>query len=304
MALAKQAYAVSNFTCAIDGVAAGFLNSFDPPTMEVDKISVALGPDCETQQALGNLNFGDAKASINPAHSAAWLTVINSVFDKACTEFQIRVDLADHNYKSKRAIAMAGCLIKKIGLGKLAAGDGKKLWDMSFEWESEDVIYEKGTDAVIQGVLGTKNKNWLCSNFEPMGMPGGIEANSVIDIDCGSMSAKVGKEHVGMLRQASKHYTKWDVDGVKSTHSSIAYNTALAYVNKVIRDGAIQDEEYAPWSVDLKDQTFKTVLGSINYTGSACQKFTWSPQLKSGDTMSNFTIDWVVQTIRFEPKHK
>lgn len=304
MALAKSAYAVSNFICAIDGQAAGFLTSFDPPTLGADKISTALGPSSETEQALGNVEYGDAKCALNPAHVQPWITVMNSVFDKACTEFNVRVDLANHDYKSKRAIEMTGCLIKEVNLGKLSAGDGKKLYEISLTWEVEDLKFIKGDDKVIAGTLGAKNKNWLCSNFEPVGIPGGIASESVIDWECGKMSAKVGKEHVGMFRLPTRHYAKWDVDGVKSTHSSIGYDAALAYVQKVLADGNITDGEFAAMSVDIKDQTMKNVLGTINYTGMACQKFTWAPQLKSGETMSNFTIDWVVQTIRFEPKWK
>ncbi len=205
----------------------------------------------------------------------------------------------------RRAIEMSGCLIKEIGLGKLSAGDGKKLYEISITFEMEKCTFLKGDDKVIQGTLGTKNKNWLCSNFEPVGMPGGIQGESVIDIEAGKMTAKIGKEHVGMFRYGTKHYTSWEVAGLKTTHLPIAYDAALAYVNKVLADGAITDEEYMPWSVDIKDQTMKNVLGTINYTGTAPQKFTWSPQLKGGgDTMSNFSIDWLLQTLRFIPSWK
>ncbi len=304
MALGKVAYAVTKFFVSFDGQdKGGWINSFDPPTIEADKIGSALGPDGETQAALGNPNYGPAKCALGLAHIKPWMTVMNSVFDKACTEFNVRVDLANHDFKSKRAIDMKGCLITEIGLPKLSAGDGKKLAEMTFSWEVETCEFLKGDDKVITGVIGNTNKNLLASNFEPVGMPGGIQSESVIDVETGKMTAKIGKEHVGMFRHHTKHYAAWEVAGLKTTHSSIAYDTALAYVNKVLKDGAITDDEYVPWSIDMKDQTMKKVLGTINYTGTACQKFTWSPQLKAGgDTMSNFTIDWVLQTIRYEPK--
>ncbi|KAB2911131.1 MAG: hypothetical protein F9K40_01335 [Kofleriaceae bacterium] len=303
MALAKKAYATSNFACTINNEAAGFLVSFDPPSMEADKISSGLGPDGITKQALGNPTYGTAKCEINPAHSPPWMEVINSVFDKKCTEFQFRCDLANHDFKSQRAIEMAACLITKVGLGKLSAGDGKAHFKFNVEWECEDLIFLKGDDKVISGQIKGKEKNWLASNFEPQGVPGGIEPESIIDIECGSMTAKVGKEHVGMFRHPTRHYAKWDVDGLKTTHSSIAFDSALAYVNKVLKDGAITDNEYTDWGTDLKDQTMKTVLGTINWTGTACQKFDFSPQLKAGDAMSTFTITWVMETLRFTPKH-
>lgn len=303
MALAKKAYALNAFSTKINGVEAGFLVSFDPPSLEADKITSGLGPDGIAKMSLGNPTYGTAKCSINPAHSPPWMDVINSVFDKKCTEFQFRCDLANHDYKSMRAINMGGCLITKVGLGKLSAGDGKKHWDINLEWECEDLVFEKGDDKVISGQIKGKEKNWLCSNFEPQGVPGGIEAQSVIDIECGSMSAKVGKEHVGMLRHPTRHYAQWTVDGLKTVHSSIAYDSVLAYVNKVLKDGVIDDSEYADWGVDIKDQTMKKVLGTINFGGTACQKFDFSGQMKAGDTMSNMTITWVMETLRFIPKH-
>jgi len=304
MALAKNTFGATTFSCDINGKRAGFLVSFDPPSMEVDKIDSALGPDLIKKQALGNLQYGDAKASFNPAHSKPWMEVIDSVFNKACTEFEFRADLADHNFKSKRAVIMGGCLIKKVTLGKLAAGDGKKHWDISMEWEGEKVTFEKGDDKVLSGIIAAKEKGWLCSNFEPSGFPGGIDPASFIDIDCGSMTAKVGTEHVGMFRNGTKHYTGYEVGGLKTTNSSIAYEAALAYVNKVMQDGAIDDSEYIDCGCAIKDMTMKKTLGEITWKGVACQKFTWAPQLKSGgDTMSNFSIDYVVEQLLFTPTH-
>lgn len=305
MALAKNAYATTNFLCAIDGAGSNFLMTFDPPTLEADKIEVPLGAQGETERALGNPTYGDAKCTINPAHSAPWLTIINSVFDKSCVEFQARVDLCNHDYKSKRAVQMDGCLIKEVGLGSLKAGDGKKLLEFSLTWEMETLAFLKGDDKVISGVLGSKNKNWLASNFEPIGLPGGIPGESVTEIDMGKMAAKIGKEHVGMHRFATKHYTAWDFSGLKTTHSSIGYDAALAYVQKIVQDGNITDGEYTDWEVALKTQTMKDVLGTVVYTKTAPQKFTWSPQLKGGaDSMSTFSIDWLAQTARFKPEWK
>jgi hypothetical protein len=299
----KAGYNITNFVFDIDGEMGGYLSSFTPPTYEVEEIKQALGPGGETKVMAGNAKIGDVKFAYNMSQTGKMWTVMESVLKKNCTEFNMGVVLADQNYKGKRRIDMTGCLVKELSFPKLDAKDGKKHMEMTFTAVVEKVDFKPDSNA-ISGVINKKAKNWLVSNFEPSGMPGGIAANSVINLELPKFTAKVAEEHTGMMRLPTRHYAAWEVSGLKTEHSSIGFDAVKDLCVKVIQDGAITDEEYTDWGVDIKDQTMKKILASFTFKYTAPKKFTWSPELKGGqDGMATCSVDWVLEECNLENQH-
>jgi hypothetical protein len=297
-------YNVTNFVLDIDGEQGGYLSSFTAPTYEAEEIKQSLGPGGETKVMLGNPKIGDVKFVYNMSQTGKLWTVMESVLKKNCTEFNMGVVLADQNYKGKRRIDMTGCTVKELSFPKLEAKDGKKHMEMTITAVCEKVDFKPDSNPV-QGVIGKKAKNWLVSNFEPSGMPGGILPNSVMSIELPKFTAKIAEEHIGMFRLPTRHYAAWEVAGLKTEHSSIGFDAVRDLCVKVIQDGAITDEEYTDWGVDIKDQTMKTILASFTFKYTAPKKFTWAPELKGGqDGMATCSVDWVIEECFLENKHK
>jgi len=304
MAISGTNYALSNFLYEVNGQQAGTLNAFTPPTYEAEVVSQAMGPDGISKQSIGGKpKVGECKIVYSVAQSGPMWTIIESVLNKNCQEFTSAVILADMNYKGKRRIDMMGCMVKELSFPKLDAKDHKKAFDATVSFTVETLKYSPESNA-IQGVMSKKFKNWMVANFEPIGMPGGIQANSVMNIELPKLTAKIQMLHVGPNRHPESHYTAWETKGLKTEHASAGFNEVKDLCVKVIQDGAITDSEYADWSVDIKDQTFKTVLGSGIFKQTAPQKFTWAPELKSGDTMATCSVEWCIEEFRFDNKHK
>ncbi len=297
----KAGYNVSNFMCTIDNGEPGYLSSFTAPTLETEKISQALGPGGETKQMHGNVKFGDPKLVVNMADAGPMWTVMESVLNKSCTEFQMAVILADQNYKAKRRIDMAGCLVKELSFPKLDAKDGKKHMEMTVTAVCEGATYAAGDNNVIKAALSKKAKNWLVSNFEPSGMPGGIDPLGVTAITLPKSVAKIAEEHTGMMRLSTKHYAAWEVSGLTTEHSSHNYLPVQDLCVKVLQNGIIEDHEFEDWAVFVKDQTMAKELASFTFEATAPSKFTWAPELKGGaDGMAILTVEWMLEGCRLK----
>lgn len=300
----KAGYNVTNFVLDMDGDMSGYLSSFTAPTIEVEEIKQPLGPGGETKVMLGNPKYSEPKWTVNMSQTGKMWTVMESVLKKNCTEFNMGIVLADQNYKGKRRIDMTGCLVKELSFPKLDAKDGKKAMEMTFTAVVEKVDFKPDSSA-IQGVIGKKAKNWLVSNFIPSGMPGGIEPKSVMNLDLPKFVAKVAEEHHGMNRWPTRHYSAWEVSGLKTEHSSIGFDAVKDLCVKVIADGAITDDEYSAWGVDIVDQTMKTVLATFTFSYTAPKKFTWAPELKGGqDSMATCSVEWVLEECFLDNKAK
>jgi hypothetical protein len=300
----KLGYNVTNFVLDFDGVMGGMLSSFTPPTMEVDKISQALGPDAVTKQMHGNLKFGEAKMVYNMSQTGKMWTICKSVLDKACTEFNMAVILADQDYVGKRRIDMMGCMVKELSFPKLEAKDGKKHMEMTITATVENVKFG-AESAKIQGTMAKNAKNWLVSNFEPIGPGGGIKPDSFISIEIPKYTLKIAEEHTGMRRVATRHYSAWELSGLKSEHSSTGFKEVQDYCVKILQDGDIKDSEFHDWGVDVKNQTMKQTLCTFNFIQTAPQKFTWSPELKGGqDGMATCTVEYMIEEMTVENQHQ
>jgi hypothetical protein len=296
-------HAITNFIYEVNGMAAGYLSSFTAPTYEVEEIKQALGPDGVTKVMAGNAKIGEKKFSMNMAQTGAFWDIIESVLNKNCQEYNAAVILADQNYKGKRRIDMMGCMIKELSLPKLEAKDGKKHMELTVTATVESLKFAPDSSS-IQGVVAKGAKNWLVSNFEPIGMPGGIKGDSVMSLELPKLQAKISESHVGTRRLPERHYAAWETSGLKTEHNAPGFNEVQALCVKVIQDGALTDAEYADWGVDLKDQTMKKVLCSFNFVQTAPKKFTWAPELKGGqDSMATCSVDWMIEEFRWKNQH-
>lgn len=304
MAVTGTNYALSNFLFEVNGQQAGTLSAFTPPTYEAEVVGQAMGPDGFTKQSIGGKpKVGEAKLTYSVAQSGPMWDIIESVLNKNCQEFTSAVILSDMNYKGKRRIDMMGCMVKELSFPKLDAKDHKKAFDATVSFTVETLKYSPES-AAIQGTMSKKFKNWMVANFECIGMPGGISGASVMNVELPKLTAKIQMLHVGPNRHPESHYTAWEIKGLKTEHASADFNAVKDLCVKVIQDGAITDSEYGSWQVDLKDQTFKTVLGSMMFNETAPNKFTWAPELKSGDTMATCSVEWVLEEMRWKNQHK
>ncbi len=288
-----RTHAASNFYCMVNGQSGGYLQSFTPPSLEVDKIQAQLGPDGFTKFAGGRMKLGDAKAVTNISEANALWQLIEAVQDKNCQYFEAAFGVADANYKSVREIEMTTCLMKEISFKALDAKDSKSLMEVTATWTMEDVKYSNGTGSVIKGNLSNKAKGWQTSYFDPIGVFGGIPPQGITKIDLCKHTAKIVEEHSGMHRRAQKNYASWSTEGLKVEGSATkgAYEAARDYCVKLMYDGVLQETEFVDWSVNIKDPSHKNVVGEVLFIQTAPMKFTTGAEAKVGDA----PMQWIIE---------
>jgi len=283
----------TKFWATIDGVAGGYLNSFTAPNMKVDAIKNPAGPDGITFMAHGNLSYTDWKCTFGFSHAGPLYTIMESLIKKNAVEFQARIDIGDQNYKSKRAVDCVDNVVKEISFSNLDAKDGKGLFEVTMTALCATAKYLKGDGKVGQAASSGKAKRILKSNFR-VTLPGGLKPESIVKFDMPKLTAKIGIENHGLTREGTLHYAAYEISQPKSTHSYTDYDAILAYVQKVIQDGVVNEKDWLPGSAVLLDQSLKGELATFNFEGMAPMEFNWAEgELKAGnDTGSFSSINW------------
>lgn len=284
MALAKG-IAGSNFYAMINGQSGGYLQSATMPSIELEKITLPLGPDGITKKTGGAMKYGDVKVVTNISEANALWQLIESVMNKNCQEFESVIGVADHNYKSVREVEMMTCLMKEVSFSTLKADDGKGLFEVTATWLPTDVKYSPGGGSVIKGNLSNKAKGWQKKYWVPVGPPGGLPAQCITEIALCKHTAKLVLEHTGMTRRPTLNYSAWDVDGLKITGSAAygGYEAARDFSIKLMYDGILQESEFVDWSVNIMAPDHKSQVGEVTFIQTAPIKFTTAAEHKGGE---------------------
>lgn len=296
MALVKKGISGANFYAMINGQNGGYLESMTLPTLEAEKISLALGPDGVTKQALGRMKLGDIKVVVGVSEANAMWELIDAVMKKNCKEFEAVLGVADHNYKSIREVELSTCLIKEVAPDELTASDGKALFKVTVTFVAQEVKYSDGSGSVIKGNLSGKQKGWQKSYFDPIGVPGGIPAQSITKISLAKHTAKIVEEHLGMFRHPTKNYAAYGIEGLKTDISATGYEAARDLAIKIMHDGYVEESEFVDWSVNIKDPSHTRTVGEVAFIQTAPHKFTPNAETKGGeDKAMNSTLEWLIE---------
>jgi hypothetical protein len=291
----------TNFMLAINGAAGGFLNSFTAPDFKTELIKVPLGPDGISPQAHGNFSLSDPKFSFALSHVGPLWDIMNSVLQKQCVEFQARIDLANQNYESMRAVELINCLVKELSFSNWEGKDGKGLAEVTMTCAIEDAKYLKGDKKKLQATAKNNAKRILKSNFRTQ-LPGGLKGESVLKFETPKLTCKVAREDTGASRAWTNHYAAWELSNAKTEHSHTDHDALIAYVTNIMKDGNITPEEYGPMAVEVLSHNLKETLMTFEFTGCAPYEFKWAPELKGGqDTMVSSTVSWTTETFKLTP---
>jgi hypothetical protein len=299
----NASYGATRFWLGINGQFAGYLETFSAPAAKVEDIKFSAGPDSVQFRSHGNLSYGDCKAKFAFSQSGPLYDIVNALIQKNAVEFQSRVDLADHNYKSKRAVDMVDCLAKEIQFDKFDVKDGKALYSTTLTWACSSAKYLVGDNKVGQAASKNEGKRLLKSNFRCT-LPGGIDPKGVTSFEPCKVSVKIGKEGRGDEREELLHFTGWELSSPKSTHSSIDYKAITDYVKKILLDGEVTPNEFQPGALTMLGQNMKDEHATFNFAGMCIHEFNWiDGELKyGGDQMATCSLTWQIEGFSLDHK--
>lgn len=303
MGINQGQYTGSRFALDIEGMSAGYLSSFQPPSYEAEEGSQSLGPGYVTRKMLGGPKIGDATATYNISQAGPFLAWMASLWNLKCELRDTAVHLANQNYDIKRTIAMNSCLINEISFPELKASDGKKHLEVTAKWRPGDLRFDEAGGKVSSD-LGNRAKNWLVSNFE-VHKCFGLETQWITSLGLPKLSAKVTTETYGELRLGTPLYSSIEFSSIKMEIGAAGFRQARQLAVKTIRDGHVHEDDHEPIIVDMMDQSMRTVLGTFTMKDCLLKKFEWAPKLEGGkDGMAVCTLEFLVEDFRFEIIHK
>jgi len=300
-AVNKPSYSSGNIMLELAGKAAGWIASCEVPTYEIDKVESKTGSFVETRKAGGNVKIGTFGASYSISESGTLLEWIMSLPRKQVIENDGAVVMANHNFDAMRRIDFTRALITEVKFPSLSANEGKKPCQVDVKWQPEAIEYSKASGK-ISAQQGNKHKVWLTSNFRFTGLPGDCEYITKIDVP--SITAKLAAESYGTQRLPVQHYANIDVGDLKLEFSARSRDSVLAYVQKVIRDGKLTDDEYLDFGIELLDPSLSKTLGTIQLFGCGLLKYSEPKYEANKEETSKFTLDFTCERFDLKMDHK
>jgi hypothetical protein len=279
----------------ITGEPGGSVSSFRAPAREVGPIQ-ALGPDSGLSKLPGKPLIGDARLTLSISESGPVFDWVAEAMRGTAVAKDVAIILANQDYKVTRRVEMRSCLITEINFPALDAGD-KSSFQVGLILQPEDVASVKGSGVVVSS-LPPKTKGWRASNFR-VTLPW-FDPRYVTRVELPKVTIKVATETHGSFRLPTRHYAAIEIKGLRTTHASQGIEAAEDVVTKLFADGVVDDSERGDITIEILDQTLRTVLATFTAAGSVPTRFD-PPELKAAqDVLPVAQIQYAVESLAVE----
>jgi hypothetical protein len=233
-----RSYSAGLFLLSLDGEVA-VLKDVDVDTIKGEVVTINIG------MSMGKGVYEWIKASLDETHLRKNGYVV----------------AADYNYKAKSYRHFRDALITEITIPALD-GSSKDTSFFTIKFAPEEISYQAGDDADIKGVVNTKQKKWLTSNFRLR--LGDLPCGRVSKIDSFTIKQGTTQDHVGEQRISTKEPTKLEFPNLKVTFSASDVKPwATFFDDFVIKGNNGQDAELSG-AIEFLDPSLKEVLGSVD----------------------------------------
>lgn len=297
----RPSHALGNFALELGGVTSGFLQNVEFPTIKLDQVDSKTSAEVDTKKSGGNYSHTAFKASYSIAESGKLSEWAESLVNKNVITQDGAIISADQNFEAKRRCDFTIGNITSFKMPKFSASEGKKALMIDVEWEAESVEFSK-TSGKVAATQGKKHKHFNSAFFRFEGLPG--ECEWITDIEIGAISAKLAKERYGATRFEALHYANLDIGDLKVTFSARSFDSHLAYVQKVIRDGKLKSDEYLDCSLHLLDNSGAQELGEIQFFGLGLKEMSMPKLEANKEDTAKFTLTFSTERFKLLLGHE
>jgi hypothetical protein len=295
----RPSHALGNYAIELNGMTGGWVNSVEFPTLKLDQVDSKTSAAVDTAKSGGNYSHTAYKASYSISETNNVVDAIMSLPRKQVLTFDGAIISADQNFEGKRRCDWTVGHITSVKFPKFSASEGKKALMVDFEWEAETCEFSK-TSGKVAGTQGKLHKKFNSAFFRFEGLPG--ECEWITDVTVPAITAKTAKERYGATRFEALHFANCDIGDLELTFSSRSFDSHLAYVQKVIRDGKLDPGEYLDCELHMLDNSGANELGSIQFFGCGLKEFSMPKLEANKEETAKFTLKFSVE--RFDLKFK
>lgn len=277
-------HVLGNYAIELNTSMAGWVHSVEVPTIKLEQNKSKTRTPANIAKSGGNYTHTAFKASYSISEANSIVDWIMALPRKKVVDSAGAIIMADQNHQALRRCDWTVGHVTSVKFPKFSTSEGKKPLMVDFEWEAKTTEFSK-TSGKISAPTGPKGKrvfNTAFFRFE--GLPG--ESAWITDVEIPAITAK---------NEKGRSYANCDIGDLKITFSSRSFDSHLAYVQKVIRDGKLTADEYLDCELQMLDSTGKEVLGSLQLYGCGLKEF-GIPKLEANkEQMAKFTLTFSVE---------
>ena len=231
-----RSYSTGLFLLSLDGEAA-VLKDVDVDTIKGEVVTINIG------MSMGKGLYEWIKASLDETHLRKNGYVV----------------AADYNYKAKSYRHFRDALITEITIPALD-GSSKDTSFFTIKFAPEEISYQAGDDADIKGVVNTKQKKWLTSNFRLR--LGDLPCGRVSKIDSFTIKQGITQDHFDSQRSS----TKKEPTGLEISNLKVTFSASDVKPWATFFDDSVSKRQHAELSgaIEFLDPSLKEVLGSVD----------------------------------------
>ena len=233
-----RSYSAGLFLLSLDGEAA-VLKAVDVGTIKGEVVTINIGV------SMGKGLYEWIKASLDETHLRKNGYVV----------------AVDYNYKAKSYRHFRDALITEITIPALD-GSSKDTSFFTIKFAPEEITYKAGDDADIKGVVNTKQKKWLTSNFRLR--LGDLPCGRVSKIDSFTIKQHIQQDAVGSQRISTKEPTGFEITNLKVTFSASDVKPWATFFDDFVIKGNNRQEAELSGAIEFLDPSLKEVLGSVD----------------------------------------
>lgn len=291
----RPGYDSAQLAIELDGKVAGPVQSLQMPAYRLEPVVAPIGPD--GRPALGNnTRIEPMQAEFEPLQAPALLDWALSLPEHRPAEFAGAALVLDHNGKLQRRVEWREGLLTELRLPILDAAS-KLGFGIGISWQPGSVVYAK-PDGSPRLPATVRGKGPTLANFRVSGLP--FDASFVTRVGLPTVTSKIAEDGLGSFRPTRPSYNRIDLGELSLEFSARSRDAVLAWVQKIIDDGRIIDEEYLDIVVELLDPAMKKVLMSLRLSGCGLLAYEEARLQSVADKPSTVTLRLSVSELRLK----
>lgn len=260
------------------------VSSLQLPGYRVEQVVVPTGPNASARLGV-NVNITPLDAAFTPTPSDAltdW--ALSLPRGLGATPRDGAALVLDINNKLTRRVEWTEALVTELRLPELDAAS-KAGFSMGLSWLPGTVSYAKASGAVVKlPPVNKTRKALLLSNFRVQGLP--FDGKFVSRITLPTVTGTLAAQKPG--------YAQVDLGEVRLVLAARSRDDVLAWVQQVMADGQIADQEYLSLSIELLDPTLKNVLLTLQLSGCALLGYEESRLDTAQDALGTVSLRFAV----------
>lgn len=256
----KRSYSAGHFMLSLDGEPA-VLKDMDGGNIKGEVVTINMGPEMTSIKHISTVKFEPFTINIGMSMGKGLYEWIKASLDKAHMRKNGYVVAADYNYKAQSYRHFRDAIITEITIPALD-GSSKDSAFFTIKFDAEEITYQAGDDADIKGVVNTKQKKWLQSNFRLR--LGDLPCTRVSKIDSFTMKQGVVQDDVGEVRVSTKEPSKFEFPNLKVTFSASDIKPWAEWFDTFVIKGQNGQEAELNGAIEFLDPSLKETLGSVD----------------------------------------